>query len=320
MIGAVDIGGTKIAVGMVTESGRLLARTACPTAPERGLGGGLARIAAMLRQTSAEAGGELQGIGIGCTGPVNPQAGTIGNVEFLPGWEGADLAGELSGVFGVPVAIENDADAVALGEAAWGAGRGARSFVYVTVGTGIGGGLVLDGKLYRGVTGAHPEIGHHVVDPAGPACFCGAHGCWESLASGPAMVRWTRENAPASDSPAKGGGAQSIFAAAERSEPHALAAVAREGFYLGLGLANLITLFTPEVIALGGGVMRSCHLFWGTVQATIRATCGLVPFEQVRLIPATLGSDTGLVGAACAWLYRYRRDALGVTEPVRRTL
>ena len=317
MIGAVDIGGTKIAVGMVTESGRLLARTECPTAPERGPSDGLARIAAMLRQTAAQAGQELMGIGIGCTGPVDPQAGTIGNVEFLPGWEGADIAGEVSHVFSIPVALENDADAAALGEAAWGVGRGAHSLVYVTVGTGIGGGLVLGGQLYRGVSGAHPEIGHHVIDPSGPACSCGAHGCWESLASGPAMVRWISDTFPNSASPARGLDAEGIFVAAGRGEPHALAAVAREGFYLGLGLANLITLFTPDVIALGGGVMRSRHLFWDTVQSTIRSACGFVPFEQVRLTPAALEPDTALVGAACAWLHRYRCDTLGLTEPVR---
>ena len=306
MIGAVDIGGTKIAVGMVDEAGRVLARTECPTAPERGLGDGLARMIAMLRETAARAGGELRGIGVGCTGPVNPLAGIIGNVDFLPGWEGADLVSELSSAFDVTVAVENDADAAALGEAAWGAGRGVRSFVYVTVGTGIGAGLVLDGRLYRGVQGAHPEIGHHVIDPAGPPCSCGAHGCWESLASGPALARWMKDNTLAGARAGETLDAEIICAAAESGDPDALRAVAREGHYLGLGLANLVTLFTPEVIALGGGLMRSHHLFWKSIQETIRATCGLVPFEHVRLVPAALGPETVLAGAARAWLYRYQ--------------
>ncbi len=305
MIGAVDIGGTKIAVGMVNASGQVLVRVECPTAPEHGLADGLARIATMLRETAAHAGGEVRGIGIGCTGPVDPLAGTIGDVEFLPGWEGADLVSELSRVLGVPAAIENDADAAALGEAAWGAGRGASRFIYVTLSTGIGGGLVFDGRLYRGVEGAHPEIGHHVIDPSGPACFCGAYGCWESLASGLAMAQWTRDGVIKGLQAYEPLDAWSICAAAERGEPLAQAAVAREGYYLGLGLANLITLFTPEVIALGGGLMRSRHLFWDQIMETIRATCGLVPFEKVRLVPAALGSDVGLIGAACVWLHRY---------------
>lgn len=305
MIGAVDIGGTKIAVGVVDQAGRVLARSECPTAAERGLADGLARMAAMLRETAAQAGGELRGIGVGCTGPVNPLAGTIGDVEFLPGWEGANLAGELSQRFGLPVAIENDADAAALGEAAWGAGREARSFIYVTIGTGIGGGIVLDGRLYRGVEGAHPEVGHHVIDPSGPACSCGAHGCWESLASGPAMAQWMQEHAPAGTSPEDVGDARDICAAAERREPQALAAVAREGYYLGLGLANLVTLFTPDVIALGGGLMHSRHLFWEALQRVIRETCGLVPYEKMHLVPAALGPETALAGAARVWLHRF---------------
>jgi glucokinase len=247
----------------------------------------------------------MRGIGVGCTGPVDPLAGTIGDVEFLPGWQGFSLVGELARTFAVPVAMENDADAVALGEAAWGAGRGARSLMYVTIGTGIGGGLVLDGQLYRGVDGAHPEIGHHVIDPSGPACYCGAHGCWESLASGPAMARWWTDNAP-HETLAGEADARSICAAAEQGEPHAMAAVAREGYYLGLGLANLVTLFTPETIALGGGLMGHRHLFWDTIQATIRAICSQVPSEKVRLVPAALGAEAALAGAARVWLHRYQ--------------
>jgi len=305
VIGAVDIGGTKIAVGVVDESGQVLARAEWPTAPERGWADGLEWMTKMLRETAAQAGGDLCGIGVGCTGPVDPLAGTIGDVEFLPGWEGVNLADDLSCAFEVPVAIENDADAAALGEAAWGAGHGASRFICVTVGTGIGGGLVFDGQLYRGVDGAHPEIGHHVIDPSGPACSCGANGCWESLASGPAMVRWVRDNTPDVLGDLETLDARSVCAAAERGEPLAQAAVAREGYYLGLGLANLITLFVPDVIALGGGLIRSQHLFWGTILETIRAMCGLVPFEKVRLVPTALGPEAGLIGAACVWLHRY---------------
>jgi glucokinase len=309
MIGAVDIGGTKIAVGMADEAGRVLARAECATAPERGSADGLARITALLREAAARTDGVLRGIGIGCTGPVNPLAGTVGNVEFLPGWEGTDLAGELSRALGVSAALENDADAAALGEAAWGAGRGASRFIYVTVSTGIGAGLVFDGQLYRGVDGAHPEIGHHVLDLAGPACSCGAHGCWESLASGPAMARWVNEQ----DQPSRFANAHSICEAAEQGDPLAQEAVAREARYLGLGIANLITLYTPDVIALGGGVMRSLHLFEDTIRETIRSMCGYVPHEKTRLVAAALGDDVGLVGAACAWLHRFEHRRFAVS-------
>jgi len=305
MIGAVDIGGTKISVGMVDQNGCILARAECPTTPERGLGDGLNRIADMLRTTATQASGELCGIGVGCTGPVNPMNGTIGDVKFLPGWEGANIVHELSKRFIVEVAIENDADAGALGEAAWGSGQGASSFIFVTVGTGIGGGIVFNGRLYRGVNGAHPEIGHHVIDPSGPACFCGANGCWESFASGPAMVQWLRENFPQSPLSSEPLEARDICVAAEQGDPQAQEVVERTGYFLGLGMANLITLFTPEVLAFGGGLMSSYHLFEDKIHETIRANCGLVPNEKTRVLPAMLGPDTGLIGAARVWAHHF---------------
>ena len=191
MIGAVDIGGTKFAVGMISESGKVLARAETPSQPELGVQNGLERILNLLHETAEQAGQTLQGIGAGVTGPVYPLTGKLGRIEFLPGWEGLDLVGELQRAFGVSAAIENDADAAALGESAWGAGRGAQRFIYLTVSTGIGGGIVLDGQLYRGADGSHPELGHHVIDPSGPLCFCGARGCWESSGQreGPCAAR-----------------------------------------------------------------------------------------------------------------------------------
>ena len=301
MIGALDIGGTKIAAGMVDESGRLLARLDCPTDPTSSVEDAIRRMLEMLRQTASLAGEHLQGVGIGCTGPVHPDKGTLGKVEFMPNWEGANLVQAFSQVLGVSVAIENDADAAALGEWAWGAGKGTQTFMLVTVGTGIGAGLVLNGKLYRGVDGAHPEIGHHVIDPTGPLCFCGAHGCWESLASGPAMERWAQAQHPQ----AQPLSARQLCALAEQGEPRAVEAVRRTAHYLGIGLANLVTLYIPECIALGGGLMQAYYLFKDQVEATIQRNCGLVPHELVRLVPAALGADTGLVGAARTWLNRY---------------
>jgi glucokinase len=295
MIGAVDIGGTKIAVGMVNAEGNILAHTESPTAPERGPQAGLASIVEMLQDVKQRAGGHLEGVGIGCTGPVNPLTGELERVEFLPEWEGLNLVAEIKKNFGVTAALENDADAAALGEFAWGAGRGTRRFIYVTVSTGIGGGIVFDGQLYRGVDGAHPELGHHVIDPSGPKCFCGARGCWESLASGPALA-------------ARGGQAtaRAVCEAAERGDSVARAVVEAEARYLGMGLANLVTLFVPDVIALGGGVMQSRHLFWREIERTIQENCGLVPFEKTRLVPAQLAGNVGLAGAAQTWIQRYR--------------
>ncbi len=301
MIGAVDIGGTKIAVGMVDKEGRVRASLECPTEARNGLQDGLGRIARMLQEVASDTGESPEGIGIGCTGPVNPRRGTIGQVEFLPGWEGANLVGELSKACRTSVAIENDADAAALGEWAWGAGTGTRKFLLVTVGTGIGGGIILDGKLYRGVNDSHPEIGHHVIDPSGPICFCGARGCWERMASGPAMESWAQSNHPEG----KRLSAHQLCVNANQGDELAQAAVRRTAHYLGIGLANLVTLFAPEMIALGGGLLQSRHLFWPAIQEAIQTNCGLVPHRDVKLVPSKLGALTGLIGAARVWMERF---------------
>jgi glucokinase len=306
MIGAVDIGGTKIAVGIVDDNGKVMARTQAPTDPNR-YDLGIELIARMLRETAAQAGLELTGIGIGSTGPVDPIRGEFGDVDFLPGWRGKSPVKDLAQFFNVRVALENDGDAAALAEAGWGAGRNRSRLIYVTVGTGIGGGMVFDGKLYRGVDGAHPEVGHHVVDPAGPECSCGFHGCWESLAAGPAMVAGLERNAPAGYAHREGITARKICELARQGDEVALQAIEHEAYYLGLGLANLINLFTPDVIVLSGSVMKSAPLFLARIREVIRTGCRFVPAEKTQLTLASLGDDTNLIGAARVWHYRFAK-------------
>jgi len=298
LIGAIDIGGTKIAVAVVDGDGRIVGRAECPTASQRGFPDGLARIVAMLRETAALAAAQLHGIGIGFTG-------VLGTVDLLPGWQGAAIVAELSEAFHVPVAMENDADAAGLAESVWGAGRGKRRFLYVTVGTGIGVAVIFDGTLYRGVDGAHPEIGHQVIDGAGPPCYCGAHGCWEILASGPAILAWAKTRIVPDHSANGELAVHRLCELAEAGDPAALAVMDRQGYYLGLGLANLVTTFCPDMIALGGGVMRSAHLFLGRARQVIRQCCTMVPYEKAELALASLGADTALAGAAQVWHHRF---------------
>jgi len=303
-IGAVDIGGTKIAVGMVDENGRVLSKMESPTDPDR-YAAGLDRIAAMLRHTAENAGVEIKGIGIGSTGPVDPIAGEFGDVDFLPGWRQKRLVADLERIFNVRAALENDADAAALAEASWGAGKNKSRLVYVTVGTGIGGGVVLDGELYRGVDGAHPELGHHVVDPSGPPCSCGFQGCWESLAAGPAMAAWFKSQAPADHPQRETVSARDICRLAQQGDELARRAVEREAYYLGLGLANLINLFTPDAIVLSGSVLKSSLLFLDGIRSVISRGCRFVPFEKAELTMASLGEDANLIGAARVWHHRF---------------
>ena len=303
MIGAIDIGGTKIAVGMVDDHGRVLAKTESPTQGERGYPDGLARITAMLCETARAAGGQLRGIGIGSTGWVYPSTGEFGDVDFLPTWKGCNPVSDLGRDFNVQVALENDGDAAALGEAAWGAGRGKGRLIYVTVGTGIGGGIILDGQLYRGVDRAHPEVGHHVIDASGPPCTCGFHGCWEALATGPAMAAWYKTNANANNATASDLTAKEIFYLARQGDNLAQRAVQRETYYLAMGLANLIGLFVPEMIVLGGSVMKSIAI--EDLRKVIAQGCRFVPWQKTDLAPASLGEDANLIGAARVWHNRF---------------
>ncbi len=308
MIGAIDIGGTKIALGLVSDEGRILRQAVFPTEPECGFADGMERVRAALLKLLAEAGAGLsglRGIGVGCTGPLDPFSGVLGhNADTLPSWQNHSLVEGLSDL-GAPVVVENDADTAALGEYTWGVGQGCGRFLYVTFSTGIGSGAILDHKLYRGVDGSHPEVGHSIVDPNGPPCYCGARGCWEMLASGTALAAWFNERRPGARPPGGPGlSAREICALAEQGDPLAQAAVQREANYLGLGLANLVTMFVPDVIALGGGVIKSWPLFKERVQQVVLQNSRMVPAEKVRILPARLGGDAALLGAAQAWLHR----------------
>lgn len=305
-VGALDIGGTKIAAAVVDETGRVLVRFECPTAPERGFEDAIGRMREMLTRACQESGVRMAGIGIGCTGPVDPFSGRVGDVDFMPSWRGQDLAGSLSRAFSIPVALENDADADALGEARWGASKGKSRLIYVTIGTGIGSGMVIDGVLYRGANGAHPEVAHMVIEADGPLCYCGARGCWEALAGGPAMAAWANaQRRAAGDEGAAWTGAQ-ICELAQSGDRIARQSVEREGWYLGVGIANLVSLFAPDAIVLGGGVVHDMHLYLDTIWKVVRTNCKYVPFEHIEVGPSSLGPDAALIGAAQTWFHRYQ--------------
>ena len=308
LIGAVDIGGTKIAVGMIDSDGKVLSRLECPTDADRGYPEALRRITEMLRATAQTANAQISGIGIGSTGPVYPLTGAIGDVNFFPHWNGENPVRDLHQTFQVTVAMENDADAAALAEAGWGAGQNKSRLIYVTIGTGIGTGLVIDGQLYRGVDHSHPEIGHHVIDPSGPLCLCGFRGCWESLAAGPAMVAWLEGEAPADYPHRDHLTAKRICELAIEGDGLATRAVEREAHYLGLGIANLVTMFVPDAIVLGGSVMKSAVLFLEGIRKTICASCRFVPFDKVDLALASLGEHANLIGAARVWHHRFATE------------
>ncbi len=304
-----------VAAVIASASGTLLSRASIPTEAQRGPEDGLRRIAGLIERVIGEADiSKIAGIGIGCTGPVDPITGKVHNPYTLPTWGGLPLVDYVTDHFNVPACILGDCDAAALGEAWRGAGQGFRHLLYITVGTGIGGAIVMDGKLHRGVKLIGSEPGHMVIDLNGPPCYCGARGCWEMLAAGPAIARRAQEALQKEKSAGEGvllklanGQPEQITArliaqAAEAGDPLAVKIMEETGFYLGVGLANLINILTPEVIVLGGGVMQSWPLLAPHVMRTLETRGKMVPFDQVKILPAALGLSAGVTGAARAIL------------------
>lgn len=302
----VDVGGTKIAAGVVDEKGTLLASTRRET-PAGDTRGVLEGIADATRELQHEH--EVTGVGIGAAGFVDRSRSTV---LFAPNlaWRDENLREELSGRLGVPVVVENDANAAAWAESRFGAGRDHDDLAVVTIGTGIGGGLVHSGRLLRGGYGVAAEIGHITMVPYGRRCGCGLQGCWEQYGSGRALVTEAREIARHSPAFAAGllrdaGGdpdaitGEMVTAAAQREDVGALHCFDEIGRWIGLGLAQLAAVLDPSLFVLGGGVSAAGEVLRERVETTFRAHLtgrGHRPVAEVRL--AEMGWEAGMVGAA----------------------
>jgi len=288
----IDIGGTKTAVAAVDGDGRMHASSHFETASKRGFSTCVSEVNEHVRRVLNEAKwaeDDLCGIGIGCAGPVNPARGTIHNPYTLPGWDNADIITPLQQAFRVPVRLENDADAAVVGESEFGAGCSVSPLIMVTIGTGIGGAVLVDGKLYRGVNGEHPELGHIPVTADGPECYCGIRGCWESIASGAAIGLAARAFGMADS--------YAVFAAAQNN-PNAAATIQAAVSATAKATWTLLHTFLPHRIILGGGIGENYfELFADAMRQQIsRAT--QIPKGNVEILKARLGNAAGVIGAA----------------------
>jgi glucokinase len=297
-IGGIDIGGTKIAAGVVSSEGSVVDFREFPTADMRDPGKAVDQIGEYFNCIQRRTQEPLYGIGIGCTGPVDPIIGRIGSVEFLEGWEGFDIVSEFKEKVETIVYLENDADASAIGEMLFGVGRDSDHFINVTVGTGIGVGVILNKQLFRGVDGTHPEIGHHIINISGPHCSCGAQGCWESMAGGKATLLATKNKYGM-----EYGSTAELYEAALNNDKNALAAVRDEALYLGIGISNIITIFAPDTISISGGILRCQDLIWDPILQSMQQNCGLIDIQKIKIVPSALGKHTGLIGAASICLF-----------------
>lgn len=289
----IDIGGTKMAVAAVDAAGTFRARVTLPTEADRGFARAVERLAGAIEAVCEQAGwspAELGGIGIGCAGPVDPARGWINNPYTLTGWDRCDIVTPLRARFGVPVRLENDADAAVAGECFSGAGRGFDPVVMLTLGTGVGGAAIVRGEIYRGAGGEHPELGHLWVAGEGPECYCGARGCLESLVSGTAVGAAGRAQGYAD--------ARAVFAAARAGEPAARAIVERACEALAAGAWTIFHTFLPRRLILGGSLGQAhfdgfAAAIRGRLERATQFTVG-----GVEIVPAALGNDAGVLGAA----------------------
>jgi glucokinase len=303
--GGVDIGGTKVLSVCLDAEGLIVGQDLCATEAERGPEAVVKVVAASLR--TAAQGRELAGIGISMAGILDPKRGVVSIAPNLPGWRDVPLVRLVGERLGLPVALENDANAAALAEHRLGAGRGATNMILVTIGTGLGAGLVLNGRLYSGASGAAGEVGHMQLDPDGPPCSCGRRGCLEALAAGWALARRATEiigrepGGLLTHMAAKAGGepdARLLEDAANAGDASAAAAIDAAGRALGAGLANLVNLLNPEVIVIGGGLRKLGDRYLGPAQEVMRREAFAQSVADVRVVEAGLGDEAPAIGAA----------------------
>ena len=316
---ALDIGGTKVAAAVVDASGRTHSFAVAPTQTERDPERALDALFELGRAALAEAGTEwkaIEAVGIGCGGPLDPERGILLRPPHLPGWRDVPITALAEDAFERPAVLENDGAAAAAGEHRYGAGVGTRHMVYLTISTGVGGGVIADGRLYRGAHGNGGELGHVTVDWNGRVCRgCGRRGCLEAYASGTSIAERVSEALAAS-------GATSALAGSAEATAADVAAAAREGDTLAravwdetvralaCGVISIVNVFEPELVVLGGGVSREGEQLLAPVREAVRAHAMTPGGQAADVVAAKLGDRVGVVGAAAVAFERTEAGAL----------
>jgi glucokinase len=315
----IDLGGTKILAAVVEAEGHMLScdQSLTPVGQEAVIQAITQSIRRALEEADISS-SELTAVGVGAAGLSNPQTGVVYTSPNLPGWQDVPLREIMAAEVGKPTYLINDADAAALGELYYGAGRGARNFIYITVGTGIGGGIIINGQIYAGSGGTAGEVGHMVIDDNGPLCRCGNRGCWEMLASGKALVAEAKrliekKGANTAILEYAGGTIESLNAehvhqAALAGDELANRLIGRNAYYLGVGLANLINIFNPELIVIGGGLANMGDMLLLPAYEEAERRAFKKPYQTTRFARPELGANSGVIGAAAYALDQSKRN------------
>jgi len=312
----IDIGGTNLVVGSVAEDGsRLVALRSEPTRPEEGPDAVLTRLAGLARATIAETSkidpdAHLLGVGVGAPGPLDTRTGVIFLTPNL-GWVNMPLRQRMADLLGIPTTLDNDANCAIFGEWWRGAARGSKHAIGFTIGTGIGGGIIVNGRLYHGATDCAGEFGHMTLDPEGRRCKCGNYGCLEAYASGPAIalraVEALDSGAESSIVAMVGGNlahvtAQTVYDAAHQDDALALEVVRDTARYLGAGVANLINIFNPETVIICGGVTLAGERLMAPLRQEVTRRAFKPAVQNCRIVPGELTGTAGVYGAAASFL------------------
>jgi glucokinase len=316
----VDLGGTNIVAGaMPVDGSREIAVRSTPTRPEEGAARVVERIAELVERVVAETRietgatrSDFIGVGIGSPGPLDRERGIVIVTPNL-GWRDFPLRDEVSRKVGLPATLDNDANCATLGEWWRGAARGTRNVIGVTIGTGIGGGLILNGELYHGSSDVAGEIGHTTINAMGRRCKCGNYGCIEAYCSGPAIAERAREALEAGESSmlveAVGGDlsritAQTVYDVAKRGDPVAREVVRETARFLGAGISTLINVFNPDMVVLAGGVTQAGEDLFEPLRAEVRGRAFRPAVEVCRIVPGELTGSAGMVGAVATFKAR----------------
>ncbi len=307
----IDIGGTNTKLGVISASGRIFHRRAILTEEAKGGKHLMEKLIAATRSLLADAKVDrnlLAGVGIGSPGLIDVTQGMVASCPGkIPGWTGMEVAARMKKALAITTFIDGDVKVIARGEGWMGAGRGAKHFICFALGTGIGGGIVIDGKLQHGSSFSSCLVGHIVVDPHGPRCMCGNTGCLECYASGPsiaaAAISHIMRGVETSIRDLVQGDmtridASVVFAAAEKGDSVALEIVERAALYLGIAIVSAIHLLDPERIVIGGGVAQAGELLLAPVRKVVRERIWRRPGHEVEIVPSELGDDAGILGAA----------------------
>jgi len=301
----IDLGGTNIKACLLTREGEIVAERIVGCEKEGRVDHVLDRISDLINKLCSSAGCRVSCVGIGVAGLVDAEKAVLLEAPNLPGWRDVEVGCELKRRLNLPIKMDNDANVAALGEYMFGSGSGVKNMMMVTLGTGVGGGLILEGKIYRGSSGSAGEFGHMTIDPNGPICSCGRRGCIEAYIGTRGILRRTKECLSKGSSSLLSGIREEemtpkhISEAAEKGDEVAIEILRKTGYYLGVGIGNVSNLLNLEMAVIGGGVSNAGELILGPAREKTMDVALEIPGRVIEIKSAQLGEKAGMVGAAC---------------------